>query len=122
MRLALLLCTFLALNGTAHAQGVTLRAVSTFPENSAYSKKFVEWIDAVNASSGTSARSATTASSADLRSNDSSLCAGCNCEGNDQRLDSDTEGATRRPRAASVRAAAYRTTGCLRADGADRAR
>src|SRR4029078_9473447 len=39
----------------------------------------------------TSARSATTASSADLRSNDSSLCTGCNCEGNDQRLYSDTE-------------------------------
>src|SRR5436190_7402504 len=47
-------------------------------------------IDAVNASSGTSTRSATTALSAVVRSNETSLLFGCSSEGNAQCVDSAT--------------------------------
>src|SRR5262249_21742860 len=55
-------------------------------------KRSVPKIDAVNASSGTSARSATTASKADFRSKPTSFCAGCRVAGKAQREGSDTEG------------------------------
>src|SRR4051812_35453165 len=47
-------------------------------------------IDAVNASSATSTRSATTALSAVVRSNETSLLLGCSSEGNAQCVDSAT--------------------------------
>ena len=72
-------------------------------------------IDAVNASSGTSARSPTTLSSADLRSNATSPCVGCNAGGNAQRVRSVTNwpfGAiARQRRHALARDQCYRTPG-----------
>jgi TRAP-type C4-dicarboxylate transport system substrate-binding protein len=38
----------LCIAGTAHAQEVTLRLVSAFPENQFYVKRTVEWVDKVN--------------------------------------------------------------------------
>jgi TRAP-type C4-dicarboxylate transport system substrate-binding protein len=43
-----LLFAALCIAGTAHAQEVTLRLVSAFPENQFYVKRTVEWIDKVN--------------------------------------------------------------------------
>jgi TRAP-type C4-dicarboxylate transport system substrate-binding protein len=43
-----LLFAALCIVGTAHAQEVTLRLVSAFPENQFYVKRTVEWVDKVN--------------------------------------------------------------------------
>jgi TRAP-type transport system periplasmic protein len=43
-----LLFSALCVAGTAHAQEVTLRLVSAFPENQFYVKRTVEWIEKVN--------------------------------------------------------------------------
>ena len=43
-----LLFAALCMAGTAHAQEVTVRLVSAFPENQFYVKRTVEWIDKVN--------------------------------------------------------------------------